>query len=293
LGETTDGDIKKRFQTEKGAVRPEALKFLTVKGSGVRVDALLDGRGDKAVMRAIRLEYDAPMNLDRIAEDLKEEPVSMYLRERHENWRVMAFIDHGVLAVDLDGRCDTFFLCPPGSVGTALRDFFDRQSDITTPRDPGEGWDRVVRFRFTSSSVSLGSSKPDALDADWRRRLGRRLENEAESIREPALRYNSSADGTLSINVTSDKFDKDGEANFTVSVALSTATPYGRLDKSSSRSRKIDRSYDRRLTDMLNDALYDLARDVRYAVQKMGPPSREESRKRALDRLMDGASRKV
>lgn len=292
LGGITDGEIKKRFQTEKGAIRPEALKILTVKDSDVRVDALLDGRGDKATMRAIRLEYDAPLDLDKLAEDLGEKPVAMYLRERHEDWRILAFVDRGVLAVDQEGQTRTFILCTPDSVGTALRDFVDRRSDVTAPRDPGEGWDRVVRFAHTSSSISLGSSKPDELNADWRRRLGRRLENEAESIREPSLRYNSSASGRLTISVTSDKFDKDGEANFTVSVAVSTDTPYGRMDKTASRSRKIGNSYDRRLLDLLEDAIYELARDVRYAVQRLGPPPREESRKKALDRLMDGATRK-
>jgi len=293
LGAITDGDIKKRFQTDKGAIRPEALKLLTVKDSGVRVDALLDGRGEKATMRAIRLAYDAPLDLEKVGQDLKEVPVPMYLRERHEDWRVLAYIDRGVLAVEIDGRCDTFFLCRPDMVGTALRDFTDRASQVTAPRDPGEAWDRIIRFGFTSSSVSLGSNKPDWMDGDWRRRLGRRMENEAESVRETSLRYSSSGDGRMSIGVTSDKFDKDGEANFTVSASLSAESPYGRIDKSSSRSRKLGDSYERKLIQLFDDVVYDLARDLRYAIQRMGPPPREESRKKALDRLMDGASRKT
>jgi hypothetical protein len=292
LGGITDGGIKKRFQIEKGAIRPEGLKIVTTKDSGVRVDALLDGRGEKATMRAIRVAYDSPLDLGKLGEDLREVPVSMYLRERNENWRVVAFIDRGVLAVEVDGRCNTVFLCQPVMVGTALRDFSDRTSPVTAPRDAGDGWDRIIRFNYTSSSVTLGSNKPDGLDADWRRRLGRRMENEAESIREQSLRFSSSGDGRMSISVTSDKFDKDGEANFTVSASLSADSPYGRIDKSASRSRKLGDNYDRKLIQLFNDVAYDLARDLRYAIQRMGPPPKEESRRKALDRVMDGATRK-
>lgn len=292
LGSLTDGDIKKLYQTDKGAVRPEALKLLTVKDSGVRVDALLDGRGDKAVMRAIRLEYDTPLDIETVVRDLGEDPVALYLPERNEDWRILAFVDRGILAVDLNGRFDTFFLCAPGQVGTALRDFSDRQSSVTAPVDPGRSWDRIVRFSDSDATVSLGSSRPDWMNTDWRRRLERRLENAAEAVREASLRYTSSANGRLTIRATSDRFNSSGEANFTVTVSVSAATPYGKLDKSASRSRKLGESYERKIIDLLEDAVEELSRDLQYAIQRLGPPPKEQSRRTALDRLMDGATRK-
>lgn len=291
IGNITDGGIKKQFQTEKGAVRPEGLKLVTTKDSGVRVDALLDGRGDKAVMRAIRVEYEVPLSISDLSRDLGENPIPMYTSERHEDWRVLAFVDHGVLAVDLSGRADTFILCSPSQVRTALREFGDRQSDVTTPIDPGKNWDRIVRFSDSDSTVTLGSDKPDWMDSDWRRRLGRRLENEAESVRESSLRYASSGDGRLTISVTTDRF-KSGEAEFKVSTSLRAATPYGTITQSASRSRKLGESFDRKLVDLFEDAVSDLARDVRNAVQKLGPPPRDQARKTAINRLMDGATRK-
>lgn len=292
LGGLTDGEIKKLYQTDRGAIRPEALKLLTVKDSGVRVDALLDGRGDKAVMRSIRLEYDVPLEIETLVRDLGEDPIAMYLPERNEDWRVLAFVDRGLLAVDLNGRVDTVFLCTPAQLGIALRDFVDRQSRVTTPVDPGRDWDRVVRYSDVEATVSLGSSRPEWMNADWRRRLERRLENSAEAVREPSLRYTSSARGRLTIRATSDRFNSSGEANFTVSVSVKAATPYGEVEKSASRSRKLGESYERKITDLLDDAVDDLSRDVQYAVQRLGPPPKEQSRRVALDRLMDGATRK-
>lgn len=292
LGSHTDKDIKKLFQTDKGAVRPEALKLLTVKDSGVRVDALLDGRGEKAVMRAIRLEYDVPVALDKLTDDLGSQPTSLYMPERYEDWRVLSFEDRGVVAVEMNGRITTFFLCAPSQVGYALKDFTTKENRISIPRDPGEGWDRIVRFSDTDSTVTIGSDKPDWMDSDWRRRLGRRLENEAESVRESSLRYTSSANGSLSIRLSSERFNKDGEANFTVNVSLSTTTPYGRFSQSASRSRKLGESFDRKLVDLFEDAVQELGQDVRYAVQKLGPPAKESFRASALDRLMANATRK-
>ncbi|MBC8066643.1 MAG: hypothetical protein H7Y17_17565, partial [Chlorobia bacterium] len=99
-------------------------------------------------------------------------------------------------------------------------------------------------------------------------------------------------DGRLTIGVTSDKFSKEGEANFTISVSVSAQTPYGSFDESASRSRKISSTYDRRLVDLFEDAMYELSRDIRNALARLGPPPKEESRRKALDRVYDGASRK-
>lgn len=292
LGALTDGDIKKQFQTEKGAIRPEALKLVTTKDSGVRVDALLDGRGDKAVMRAIRVEYDVPPTISSLTADLGEEPVPMYTRDRNEDWRVLAFVTKGVLAIDLGGRVDSFILCAPDQVGIALRDFGDRQSPVTEVQDPGRGWDRIIRFADTDSSVTIGSNKPSWMDSDWRRRIGRRLENEAESIRESYLRYGSSGAGEVSIRVSTERFSDGGEANFTVALSLTANTPYGRFTQSSSRSKKFRDNYERRIMDLFDDAVDELGSNVRYAVQKLGPPPRDLARKTALERVLEGASRK-
>ncbi|MCC7230555.1 MAG: hypothetical protein IT203_09175 [Fimbriimonadaceae bacterium] len=292
LNGITDREIKKKYRTEKGAVRPEALKITTTSDSGVRVDALLDGRGDKAVMQAIRIGYDRSVDIEKLGDELHEKPVRLFTRERHEDWWIEAFVDHGIIALVIEGQCDTFYLTSPDRTGMALRDFGDRQTLVTEPPDPGANWDRVLRFGYTSASVTVGSSKPDELDADGRRRIGNRLKNLAESLREPSLRYSSGSSDRLSISVSSDKFDKDGEANFTVSVGISANTPYGQFDETASRSRKIGSNYDRRLSDLLEDAFYELARDVRNKIQRLGPPPRDASRKRFMDRLMDAATRK-
>lgn len=289
LGNMTDADIKQKFSTEKGAIRPEALRITTLKDSGVRVDALLNGRGSKAVMGAIRVEFDNPPKLEELADKLGEQPVAMYNRERHEDWRVLAFIDHGILAMDVAGTVDTFVLCPPDQVRDALKVFYKERVPVTAPVDPGRNWDRILRFNDVDVSVSLGSNRPSTLDYDWRRRVERRLQNEGESTRRGSLRYGSSYTGQLEIRVSSDKFDKDGDSNFTVSVAVTGSSPYGQIRQSTSSSKKIWNSYERRVEDLFDDAMSDLDRYVRSAVQKLGAPPKEELRKVAMELLYQGA----
>jgi hypothetical protein len=47
IGTDRDKDIKQKFKTEKGAIRPEALKLVADRPRDYRVDALLDGRGGR------------------------------------------------------------------------------------------------------------------------------------------------------------------------------------------------------------------------------------------------------
>ncbi len=292
LGSITDGDIKKQFQIDKGAVRPEALKVLTVKDSDVRVDALLDGRGEKAVMRAIRLEYDVPISVERVSQELGVDPMPLYMPERYEDWRALSFANRGVIGIEMNSRLTTFILCSPDQIDYALRDFTTKETEISTPRDPGQDWDRIVRFSTSDASVSLASNRPDWMNTDWRRRLERRIENATDSTREPSLRYTSSANGSLSIRVTSERFNSSGESNFTAKVSVTSTTPYGRFSQSASRSRKLGGTFDRKLVDLVEDALGELSDGIRYAVQKLGPPPRAQFRATALDRVMANASRK-
>lgn len=292
LGNLTDSDLKQKYQTEKNAIRPEALRIATDKDSGVRVDALLDGRGGKAVMRAIRVEFDNPPSIDQLSDALGEKPVPMYNRERHEDWRILAFVDRGVLAMDVEGKVDTFVLCAPQRVGDALSVFYDRSVPVTVPADPGRNWDRVLRFNDVDVSVSLGSNRPSTLDYDWRRRVERRMQNEGESTRRGSLRYGSGYSGRLRIEVSSDKFDKDGDARFSVAVSVSAGSPYGQINQSASSSKKVWNSYERRVQDLFDDAIGDLDRYVRSAIQKLGPPAKEELRKLAMEKVYDGATKK-
>lgn len=292
LGEMSDGELKKKFETDKGAVRPEGLRILATRGSGVRIDALLDGRGSKAVMRALRVQVETPMRMDQLADTLKESPLVLYAQDRWEDWRMLAFAERGILALEIEGRVDTYILMSPDRISAATRNFGEVESRVTNPPDPGRDWDRIIRFDNTYASVSLGSNRPEPLDSDWRRRLERRLENEAESLRASGLRYSSSGDGELRIEVTTERFNKDGEANFTVRAALTASTPYGSLSESVSKSKKFSSNYDRRVLELLDDATRDLAQDVRDAVRKLGPPPRDSLRKAMLDKVMELASMK-
>ncbi len=65
LGASTDGQLKRQFRTAKSPVRPEAIRLVTPRESGMTVDVLLNGRGDRAVAMAIRVEMAVMPSFDR------------------------------------------------------------------------------------------------------------------------------------------------------------------------------------------------------------------------------------
>lgn len=285
LGEMADKDLKKAFQTDRGAVRPEALLIATEKDSKIRVDALLDGRGDKALMQAIRVEYkDRAPNLSDLAKAWGEEPQPLYAINRTENWHVEIFPRHGVIVEAIgEGDVDAtvFILTTPERARLAVREFDREPTRIVAPRDPGKDWERVATFRRASASVTLGDNKPNSFDKRWRDDLSSRLEDQAEDFRRGRLRYDRYSDGSLSIAVSSTKW-KDTDTTFTVNVSLSLQTPYGYLSQSGSATRRMDSSHRRRVQDLLDDAMRELEYTVDRAMRKYGPDAIDKHRKDAV-----------
>ena len=79
IGQSTTDDIKRAYATSKGAIRPEAMLLPQPEGSGVRVDALMHGRGGGSVLQGFRVAYadGAPILRD-LADRLKQEPLLRY-----------------------------------------------------------------------------------------------------------------------------------------------------------------------------------------------------------------------
>lgn len=293
LNHMTDSQIKRRFRTEKGAVVPEALKMVAEKGETTRVDALLDGRGDKAVMRAIRVEYlGRPPSLMQLTDDWDERPVEYWKKGRTENWHLEVFEQRGVIAVmlgpTLTSRIDCFLLMDPDRVPVVTRGFSETETRIERPRDPGEGRNQVVSYGFVNANFDPSGDRPDWMDRRYCGEIERAMEAEARRYRGKFLRAGAGS-GSLTIRLTASGF-RGESARFMLVAVLGAATPYGSLNLSSQVSREISGGHRARSVDLLDDALDELDRDIRGEIARFGPEEPDAERKRTIKALYQLAS---
>lgn len=286
LGRMTDSEIKKRFKTEKGAIRPEALKFVMEKGGTTRVDALLDGRGGSAVMRAIRVEFlGRDPNLMQLTDDWDERPEMYYQKGRTEDWHLEVFENRGVIAVvlgpEMRSNVECFILMDPNRVPIVTRQFADRPTPIERPRDPGEGWDGIVSYRFINVNATVDRDRPDWINNRWIDTLEDSLKDEAKFYRGRQVRGNQS-DGTLSVRVDGDSY-RNGSSKYTVNLTLFTKTPYGDLTAFANESRSIEGNSRSRIVDLLDRALDELDSNVGRQMKNYGPEPKDAARKRAME----------
>jgi hypothetical protein len=251
---------------------------------------LLDGRGGKAVMRAIRVEYKGrgPSLFD-LTDAWDERPVEMYQRGRTEDWHMEFFEKKGVAAIVMgkETHPSVFILCGPDRLAVVQRQFTDEQTRIERPRDPGEGWDRTVRYGGANVNVDLDGNRPDWMNRRWIDELSDSIRDEARYFKGDVLRQGNN--GSLSIRVTSNH-DRDDRGNFKVSLTLSSKTPYGDIFKLSDESRTIEGSQRGRIMDLVRSALRELDESLRRQVRDYGPEPVEASRMRMLDVVYKSAS---
>lgn len=285
IGSDRDKDIKQKFKTEKGAIRPEALKLATDRPRDYRVDALLDGRGGDAVVRALRIEYkdDAPT-----PENLREwfgSPSELWPDERYEPWGLLAWPDRGVAAAIVRGEVRVVYLGQPGPVEAAIKSWSDREPEVSPLPDPGEGWDRSVPFGSSFGNVSLGSNAPDGVNDNWKRSLETRINEMLQFSRSHQVAYDARSTGTISWNVTTTRFSDGGSSDVSVTINLSSSTPYGPISASGSSSRRLGSVTRDRVQRIADDAFANLERNAKSAVDRQKPPTAESYRQRALARF--------
>lgn len=291
LGAQTDADLKKAFGAGKGAVRPEALR-LTSADQNVRVDALLDGRGGKAVMRAIRVEWDNGPSVAEVAAQLKTEPVELYDPTRHEDWGVIQFPGKGVLAVVLNRRIDFWLLAAPAVADKIASSFTSQPSEVRPVPDPGEGWDRTVIYGLVQATVRVPSNDniPSALNSSGRDDLQSYAVREGRNLRGRPLEFQRGESGRLTIEISYGRFNEKGETSVTISAALNSGSPYGVFTSSASQSRKIDSSYIRRTLDLLDSVLEALMDTASDRIRALRPPPPETRRLAITARMLDEAT---
>lgn len=297
LGIDTDGEIKRRFRWERGPIRPEAVRLTVENPAIVRVDALLDGRGAKAAVRAIYVEFGARgPSLDDLRRDLGPSE-SGYARPRYEEWRIEAFAERGIVVlVTGEGnqeRVESAILTAPARVPALLRDFSARPQPIEPAPDPGERWDRVVEFSTAYANVSWSNrDTPRELGDNAERDLKEDIEDELRGLggRRSSLAYSRRGSGSISLTVTSGRWNDRGEASFTVTASVTSGTPYGQFAVAVSETQTIRRDYRWSIRRLAREAIDELERQVDRDVRALRPRPAESYRDETWKALMASAS---
>lgn len=295
LGEQKDPDLKKLFKAGKGSIRGEGMLVPTQGSTGVRVDALLDGRGAKATLQAIRVEYtvNAP-TLDDLVEDLKEEPDIRWQADRWEDWAIAAFPKRGIIAVIKEAGSrrpvmDAFFLARPELVQESVSRFSRTETDVVEVPDPGYDWDRVLGFGDIEVQVNQDATArvPEDLTERGRDRLQERVEDWLRSLRRGPVVYDRISRGRYLINVRLGAFNDKGESRVNYSAKLNAGSPYGPVEVSASSTRTIKDRYLTRISDDIEDLMDQIDRNAVERVRKLGPPPVSQKRDQAVANLMD------
>ncbi len=299
LGVTTDGDIKKDFGSDKSPIRPEALQVRTVEGTQVIVTALLNGRGTKALVTAIRLDYpglSGPL-MAVVTNSMGITPFERFAETRYEDWSVFAFEERGVVCFALNNGANTrvqmIVLMQPDRVPDLLRTL-DKEPSEVEEYDPRIE-DRDLRVDYGTVSVNLTGSSVDF-------RSKREYENDIRDDlerrgRSRYLDFYSQSNNVMSSTVTVRWDSRRETLTYSANLSVSGRNVLGNVSASGSASRTITRvrerpgiNSSRDIRRVVEEARDDLERNFDTAVRRQRPPTKEEIRFAEWNRLVNEAT---
>lgn len=286
LGVHTDPDLKRLFKAGKGGIRPESLRLAA---TGPRkVDALMDARGAKAKVKAVRVEFDSGQNLDPIALGLGVEPVALYQEGRWEDWSVAHFPGKGVTALQLEGQAFVFLLGNPGLMDQAVTRFIDKPTEIVRRPDPGENWDRVVTYDFVRVKVEQSKSDriPNELDSRGRSRVEQDFEERLRRVLRGPLVYGFGHNGSFELTVNIGGYNDKGEADVRYNSTLTAETPYGSMTVTQSHYLRMKKDYRREVSSGADTIMRRMFSEAEKKIRSLGPPPMNAKRTEAEFQLM-------
>lgn len=299
LGATTDGDLKRTFGTQKSTFRPEAVRVRTVESAPYRIDALLDGRGDKAKVAALRLEFlgNAP-TLEALEAAMGTKTLAFYPRQRFEDWSIRVFPERGI-ALFLLGEP------PVARPAVALLMNPSRLADLTAGllREPSDVEEYDPRFSDQELTITYGRVMVTltGTNVDFQRKRDLEIDIEEELMGRSRARFLEYRRGSpialnASVNVRWDTRRKT--MTYDVSLGVSGRNVLGDVGASGSSSQSFSRIENRPLVrDMrtigrlLDEARDELERNFDNAVLRQRPPSKEQIRNAIWADLTNRATR--
>lgn len=288
LGAHTDSDLKKLFKAGKGGIRPESLR-LPNSGSAVRVDALMDARGAKAKVKAIRVEFNNWQSLEPTTKLLGVDPVRLYQRDRWEDWSIAYYPGKGVAALQLEDKAFVFLMGSPVLMDQAVRKFSLQPTDIVKRPDPGENWDRVVTYDMARVRVEQTKTNrvPSELDSRARSRIEQDFEDRLRRVSRGSLIYGFNQGGSFDINVSIGGFNDKSEADVRYNSSLTAQTPYGPITVTQSHSLRMKKDYRRQVTDGADTIMRRMFSEADKKIRSLGPPPMDSKRTEAEFQLME------
>ena len=304
IGKSTDGEAKKRFATEKGAIRPEALRFTKAATNDPTIHALLDGRGAKAVIQGFWLDYwsKAISESDFVTQS-HQEPETRFMSTRHEDWKWLHWPEKGVAAVLLNGWVVGVLLADPNRIRRQLQYLSITLTPVVAVPDPGANWDRVATFGSVDvdedrgpyrSGFTYGSNSIP----DYTRRC-------VTSIGPyKSFRHIQDSEGEVKVTVSVREVTEEVEeedpktkrkrkrtefcyANISVTAKAIIPSPYGWIQRTGEAScRQSSRSYERSVYETIDEAIENMRDRIVYAAKNAAPPSRESFRTANVDQLL-------
>lgn len=286
LGIHTDPDLKKLFRAGKGGIRPESLRL---PGTGERkVDALMDARGAKAKVKALRVEFSSGQNLEPITKDLGIEPVTLFQEGRWEDWSIAYYPGKGVAALQLEERAFVFLLGNPDLMDQAVRRFAQEPTEIVRRPDPGEDWDRVVTYDYVQVRVEQTKSGriPSELDSRGRSRIEQDFEDRLRRVMRGPLVYGFGHSGSFTLNVEIGGYNDNGEADVRYNANLTAETPYGPMTVAKSHYLRMKKDYRRQVSGGADLIMRQMFSEAEKRIRALGPPPMNAKRTEAEFQLM-------
>ena len=230
LGQTTDAEIKRMYQTQRGAVYPEALAFRPFQ-TAPYVDALLDGRGARARVQGFLIRYgNGGPTPEAVAEALDEQPSLWYHPGRIEPWHAAVFWKRGVILIvdenQPDGRARGVLLCRPEAVQNAMIDMTTAVTPYEDRPNPGRNWNRSVQVWGLDLRLGL----PPGVDECEFEGLEKEVDDEAVSLGTgPRVVYVRGGRGRYTVEVSA-AYDLEKDEFVWIGWAvLSAGTPFGQV----------------------------------------------------------------
>ena len=292
FGVSTDSSIKRLYRWGKGAQRPEAILLRSdVYG---RVEAFLDGRGGGAICRGL---YVIPTGQRIMADQLDTtfgaKGEDWYTKARHQDWWMKVWPARGTAAFVYGPNQEVLaYVYGNGDTMKFLtRSLYSAKSEVTRVPDPGEQWDRRLRFRDISVSFNFPKQVPEDITERRMRGFIEDCEDEIKDLR-GTIRFDREAVGKMTLLVSCEEFDEEGIGEISVRARYDGSTPYGTFYQFTTESRKISTDHIRRIGNLAEDALTNLDRIVRDKVKNLRPPTADEVRAAQWYRILDAATQK-
>lgn len=289
---STDEDLKKIYKTTKSKLRPEAIELIASEPQ--QFHALLDGRGKEAICNALFWVPDQYRKLDDLKPHLDIAPEFAYPQPRYEDYAYAFWRTKGIMAIIDATQQDIFALVfsTPARIAEAMDSHSQEPTEISMIVDPGAKWDRVLEFSRYNVNVNINiSNRPGELGGDYQRNLEGEIDNILRRMN-GAVRYDRSiSGGRFDVKISSTKFNEKFRANFTVDMNFESQTPYGTLRANSYQTKAIEKNFSRELNSLVDDAFDSIFNDIQAKIKKLGPETREERTRQAIQAMLSQITR--